>query len=65
MKKSELFFSAIQVPIDFLMIVLAAMTAFAIRNIPEIMALKPKLYDFPFNDYMWIVFSVVPLFLII
>jgi exopolysaccharide biosynthesis polyprenyl glycosylphosphotransferase len=65
MKKSELFFSAIQVPIDFLMILLAAITAFAIRNIPEIMALKPKLYDFPFDQYMGIIFFVGPLFLLI
>lgn len=65
MKKSELFFSAIQVPVDFLMIILAAITSFAIRNIPEIMALKPKLYNFPFNDYMKVIFFVVPFFLLI
>jgi exopolysaccharide biosynthesis polyprenyl glycosylphosphotransferase len=65
MKKSELFFSAIQVPLDFLMITLAAVTAFSVRNIPEIMALKPKLYNFPFNEFMGVVFFVMPLFLII
>ncbi len=65
MKKSELFFSAIQVPIDFLMIILAAITAFSIRNIPEIMILKPKLYNFPFNDYMRVIFFVAPFFLLI
>jgi exopolysaccharide biosynthesis polyprenyl glycosylphosphotransferase len=65
MKKSELFFSAIQVPVDFLMIILAAITAFAIRNIPEIMALKPKLYNFPFDDYMGVIFFIAPFFLLI
>lgn len=65
MKKSELFFSALQVPVDFLMIVLAALTAFSIRNVPEILALKPKLYSFPLNDYLKVVFIVAPIFLLI
>ena len=65
MKKSELFFSAIQVPVDFLMIVLAAITAFAIRNVPEILALKPKLYTFSFESYIKIILLVVPFFILI
>jgi len=65
MKKSELFFSAVQVPVDFLMIVLAAMTAFAVRNVPQIIQLKPKLYTFAFDDYMRIVFLVAPVFILI
>jgi len=65
MKKSELFFSAIQVPVDFAMIVLAALTAFSIRNVPEILALKPKLYNFPFDVYLKIVLMVVPFFILI
>lgn len=65
MKKSELFFSAIQVPIDFLMIVLAAISAYAIRNVPEILALKPKLYTFSFDAYMRIVLIVAPFFILI
>ena len=65
MKKSELFFSAIQVPVDFLMIVLAAISAFAIRNVPEILALKPKLYTFSFESYIKIILLVVPFFILI
>lgn len=65
MKKSELFFSAIQVPVDFLMIILAAVTAFMVRDVPQILALKPKLYDFAFEDYMRIVLMVAPLFILI
>ena len=45
-KRSELFFSAVQVPIDIIMIILAALSAFAIRNVPQIIALQPKLYNF-------------------
>lgn len=65
MKKSELFFSAIQVPVDFAMIILAGITAFVVRDIPQIIALQPKLYKFPFESYLEILFMVAPLFLII
>lgn len=65
MKKSELFFSAIQVPVDFLMIVLAGISAFAIRNIPELLALKPKLYTFSFESYIKIILVITPFFLLI
>lgn len=65
MKKSELFFSAIQVPIDFLMIALAAISAYAIRNVPEVLALKPKLYNFSFDSYTKIVLTVAPFFILI
>lgn len=65
MKRSELFFSALQVPIDFAMIFLAAMTAFLVRNVPQILQLKPILYTFSLNSYVKIVLIVVPFFIII
>ena len=65
MKRSELFFSAIQVPIDFIMLLLAALSAFAIRDVPQILALKPKLYEFPLEAYLKVVLIVTPFFLII
>ncbi|NTV41534.1 MAG: sugar transferase [Candidatus Moranbacteria bacterium] len=64
-KKSELIFSAIQVPIDALMIFLASLSAFAIRNIPEILALKPKLYNFPLKSYLLAVLMLIPVMLLI
>lgn len=67
MKRSELFFSAMQVPVDFLMIVLAAISAFAIRNVPEIMINlgRPKLYDFSFESYIKIILIIAPFFILI
>ncbi len=65
MKKSELFFSAIQVPVDFAMIILASLTAFALRNVPEIIAFRPKLYNYPFESYLKIVLIVALLFIFI
>ena len=63
-KRSELFFSAIQVPMDAAMLLLAALSAFLIRNIPEILALKPKLYNFPLDNYLSAVFLIIPLALL-
>lgn len=65
MKRSELFFSALQVPVDFAMIVLAALTAFYIRNIPEFFVGRPKLYNYPPDLYIKIVLIITPIFIII
>lgn len=65
MKRSELFFSAIQIPVDFIMVVLAAVSAFAIRNFPQIIILKPKLYEFPFPVYFKLVLVVAPVFILV
>ncbi|MDZ4384975.1 MAG: hypothetical protein U0944_00995, partial [Candidatus Moranbacteria bacterium] len=65
MKRSELFFSAIQVPVDFSMIILAGFSAFMVRDVPQIVALQPKLYKFPLNNYLEILFMVAPIFILI
>jgi exopolysaccharide biosynthesis polyprenyl glycosylphosphotransferase len=44
---------------------LAAVSAFSIRNIPEVMAYKPKLYNFSFDAYINIALIVAPVFIII
>lgn len=64
-KRSELFFSAIQVPLDMAMIMLAAISAFAIRDIPQVITLQPKLYKYPFNDYIAVVLVIIPFFILI
>jgi exopolysaccharide biosynthesis polyprenyl glycosylphosphotransferase len=64
-KRSELFFSAIQIPVDMIMIILAALSAFAIRNVPQIIALQPKLYEFPLKSYLFVVLMVVPFFILV
>lgn len=50
---------------DVAMIMLAAISAYAIRDIPQILTLQPKLYKFPFNDYLAVVAVVVPIFIVI
>ena len=65
MKRSELFFSGIQVPVDFAMITLAAITAYWIRNLPELFVFNNRLYEFSYNDYMGVAFLIIPFFLLI
>ncbi len=64
-KRSELIFSAIQVPIDAAMVILASLSAFTIRNIPEILSLKPKLYNFPFKVYLSVILMMTPIVILI
>lgn len=52
MKKSELFFSALQVPIDYAMILLAGMTAFFLRRTEGVVELRPILYTFTPREYL-------------
>jgi len=65
MKKSELFFGMLLVPVDFLMILASAVLAFWLRFTPGILELKPVLFDFPFNDYLRMVLFIAPFFLLI
>lgn len=65
MKRSELFFSFLQVPVDFAMIVLAGISAFAIRNIPQVLSELPKLYNFSFDKFLQVVLMVAPCFIVI
>ena len=64
-KRSELFFSAFQVPLDMIMIFLAALSAFMIRNIPQIISLQPKLYNFPLKSYIIVVLIIIPIFILV
>ncbi|MBP5993833.1 MAG: sugar transferase [Candidatus Moranbacteria bacterium] len=65
MKRSEIFFSALQLPVDLLMISLAALSAYYVRNIPQILALRPKLYDITLSGFMEVIFFVAPIFVLI
>ncbi|MDD5083476.1 MAG: sugar transferase [Candidatus Moranbacteria bacterium] len=65
MKRSELFFSGIQVPVDYAMVVLASLTAFAIRDIPQVVSALPKLYQFSFNTYLDVTFIIAGLMVLV
>lgn len=66
MKRSELIFTAILVPLDFLMLIGAGLAAYLLRISPWITQHRPVLFslNLPFEKYLILIFSV-SLFLLI
>lgn len=62
MKKSELFFSALQVPIDYIMIVLAGALSFWLRGAEEVRAIAPLNYVFSPRQYAQILLITATFF---
>ncbi|MFC1644930.1 sugar transferase [Patescibacteria group bacterium] len=68
MKKSELFFSAVQVPVDLLMVVLASVTAFWIREYPatlDLFRLNHLTDTVAFPDFLKIALVISPVFVFV
>ncbi|MDP3956953.1 MAG: sugar transferase [bacterium] len=65
MKRSEIFFSAIQVPVDFMMILLAAATAYFLRGMPQFQAYVSRVFNLSFRDYLDFALMVAPFFIFI
>ncbi len=66
-KKRELFFTALQVPLDYLMLTLAGFLAYQLRVHPVgEQFIGPVLFesDLPLGDFMWLVLTVSPLWLL-
>jgi len=65
MKRSETLFSVIQVPVDYLMIVLSALSVFALRDfLPEVSnIINPKVYSMTFEPFLFISLAIAPIFL--
>ena len=57
MKRSELFFSFIQLPLDFVMIILATTTAWSLRHSSQVQDLisNHAIFKFSFNQYIRVV----------
>ena len=55
MKRSEIFLMVIQVPVDFLMLVLAGISAYFLRFTGWAVALKPILFELTLADFLGIV----------
>lgn len=65
MKRSEIFFSAVQVPVDLIMISLAALSVWYAREVMQGYDLLPKFVNFTLIDYVQVVGFVLPIFLIV
>jgi len=65
MKKSELFFSFLLVPLDFLMIILAGISAYYIRFAQITTEIRPVIFNLLFEDYFKIVLLIALAWLVI
>ncbi|MEI9966838.1 MAG: hypothetical protein WDN67_04370 [Candidatus Moraniibacteriota bacterium] len=64
-KRSEIYFSAIQVPIDVAMILLAATSAYFLRSVPIFQDYISKVFTLSFSDYLESVAYLTPAFILI
>ncbi len=58
MKKSDLTFSAILVPVDYFMIILAGVSAYFLRYEPWVQKIRPVIFNLKFNEYfsyVWLI----------
>ncbi|RMD58750.1 sugar transferase [Candidatus Parcubacteria bacterium] len=63
MKKSALFFSFLLVPIDYLMIVLAGISAYYLRFSEWTTSIRPVIFTLDFNEYLRIVMTVAAIWI--
>ena len=63
MKKSELIFNVLLVPIDLFMILLAGMLAFKVRFAQQLAVLSPVGFEMDYQSFMEIVFAMAPIFI--
>ncbi len=55
MKKAELIFGAILLPVDYLLLIAAGCTAYVLRFQTSLTPLRPALYEIPFRHYLLMV----------
>jgi len=65
MKKSELFFSALQVPIDYMMIILAGIVAYAWRVSERIQGIKSIEYQFSIRQFVEMLLVIAAFFIVV
>jgi exopolysaccharide biosynthesis polyprenyl glycosylphosphotransferase len=65
MKKSELFFSFLLLPVDFLMIILAGLSAYYIRFAQFTTDIRPAIFNLPLPQYLQAVVVVALVWLVI
>jgi len=65
MKRSELLFTAIKPPLDYLALIFAAFVAYFIRYLPYIQNIRPVAFDLPFNRYFSLAMIIAVFWLII
>lgn len=65
MKRLELFFTALQLPVDYLALIVAGFTAYNLRFSALITAIRPVVFNLSFNKFWPIVLSVAGAWILI
>ncbi len=65
MKRSEIILMIAQVPVDFVLLLLAAATAYSVRFTDWALALKPVLFTFSLQEFLSVAYPVAILWLIV
>ena len=55
MKRSELFFSAILVPLDYIALLAAGIVAYQVRYLESVRSIRPIIFDLKFSNYFFLV----------
>ncbi len=55
MKNSELLFTAVKPPLDYLALFFAAVVSYSVRYLPFIQDIRPVIFNLPFREYLAIV----------
>ncbi|HZZ99596.1 MAG TPA: sugar transferase [Candidatus Paceibacterota bacterium] len=66
MKKADLFFNVLRVPVDFLMLLLAGLAAYVLRTSDLLTSIRPVMFrsDLLLLDYLSVVALVAPVFMV-
>jgi exopolysaccharide biosynthesis polyprenyl glycosylphosphotransferase len=64
-KRSEIYFGALQLPVDFVMILLAAASAYFLRGTEFFQPYVSRVFNLAFDDYFRFALTVAPLFIVI
>lgn len=65
MKKLDLIFTAILVPVDFIMIILATLAAYFLRFAPIVTDIRPAIFNLPLREYLAIAFFIAIFWLVL
>jgi exopolysaccharide biosynthesis polyprenyl glycosylphosphotransferase len=65
MKKSELTFAAVSVPVDYIMLVLAGLSAYTLRYATWVQNIRPVIFNLAYSEYVQIVFIVAFIWLVV
>ncbi|PIR03497.1 MAG: hypothetical protein COV59_04865 [Candidatus Magasanikbacteria bacterium CG11_big_fil_rev_8_21_14_0_20_39_34] len=65
MKKTQVFFMVVQLPLDFLMLLLASISAYYLRFSPWAISLKPVLFEMSIARFVHVIIPVIFLWLFV